>query len=141
MDHSVSRQLQSIFVFLFSNHKTEKRCQSNLFRVILRVFAVNTMREECISKIVNILSVCHSSECEYFSAYSGLNIFPCFRAGDNQSVKSQGSSSGGGQYQMMTNGHSGGVSPNSSQLSTDGRDQGQTLVTRTQKQHVMTNVS
>ena len=88
---------------------------------------------------VNILSVCHSSE--YFSVYSGLNIFPCFRAGDNQSVKSQGSSSGGGQYQMMTNGHSGGVSPNSSQLSTDGRDQGQTLVTRTQKQHVMTNVS
>ena len=55
---------------------------------------------------------------------------------DNASQKSQGSSSGGGGY---TNGHSGGVSPNSSQLSMDGRES--TLITRTQKQHITQNVS
>ena len=63
-----------------------------------------------------------------------------FRGGDNISQKSH-SSSGGGGYQVMTNGHSGhsgGVSPNSSQLS---MDNGSTLITRTQKQHVSHNVS
>ena len=55
---------------------------------------------------------------------------------DNASQKSQGSSSGGGPY---TNGHSGGVSPNSSQLSMEGRES--TLITRTQKQHITQNVS
>ena len=65
-----------------------------------------------------------------------------FRGGDNISQKSQSSSGGG--YQVMTNGHSGhsghsgGVSPNSSQLS---MDNGSTLITRTQKQHVSHNVS
>ena len=60
-------------------------------------------------------------------------------AGDNISQKSHSSSGGGGGYQMMTNGHSGGVSPNSSQLSMEGRES--TLITRTQKQHVSHNVS
>ena len=60
---------------------------------------------------------------------------PISRA-DNASQKSHGSSSGGGGY---TNGHSGGVSPNSSQLSMDGRES--TLITRTQKQHITQNVS
>jgi len=55
---------------------------------------------------------------------------------DNASQKSHGSSSGGGGY---TNGHSGGVSPNSSQLSMDGRES--TLITRTQKQHITQNVT
>ena len=43
---------------------------------------------------------------------------------------------------MMTNGHSGGVSPDSSQLSDQVRHTGEsTLVTRTQKQHVTHNVT
>ena len=45
----------------------------------------------------------------------------------------------GGVYQLNTNGHSEGVSPNSSQLSMEGRESA--LVTRTQKQHVSHNVS
>lgn len=45
----------------------------------------------------------------------------------------------GGVYQLHSNGHSEGVSPNSSQLSMEGRDS--TLVTRTQKQHVSHNVT
>jgi hypothetical protein len=57
--------------------------------------------------------------------------------GDNASQKSHGSSSGGG-YNIHSNGHSEGVSPNSSQLSMDGRES--TLITRTQKQHVTHNV-
>jgi len=58
--------------------------------------------------------------------------------GDNASQKSHGSSSGGG-YNIHSNGHSEGVSPNSSQLSMDGRES--TLITRTQKQHVTHNVT
>ena len=42
---------------------------------------------------------------------------------------------------MMTNGHSGEVSPDSSQLSDQGRHGESTLVTRTQKQHVTHNVT
>ena len=67
-----------------------------------------------------------------------LYIF--YRGGDNLSQKSHSSSGGG--YQVMTNGHghSGGVSPNSSQLSMDTGRPEQTLVSRTQKQHVTHNV-
>jgi len=61
---------------------------------------------------------------------------PGYMMADNASQKSQGSSSGGGPY---TNGHSGGVSPNSSQLSMEGRES--TLITRTQKQHITQNVT
>ena len=58
--------------------------------------------------------------------------FPYCRSGDSPSGQ-------GGGYQVHSNGHSEGVSPNSSQLSMEGREG--TLVTRTQKQHVSHNVS
>jgi len=67
---------------------------------------------------------------------SGKHGMPHYMMADNASQKSHGSSSGGGGY---TNGHSGGVSPNSSQLSMDGRES--TLITRTQKQHITQNVT
>ena len=62
---------------------------------------------------------------------------------DNLSQRSHSSSGGGAGsgYQMMTNGHSGEVSPDSSQLSDQGRHGESTLVTRTQKQHVTHNVT
>ena len=56
--------------------------------------------------------------------------FPHYRDGTGQQ---------GGVYQLHSNGHSEGVSPNSSQLSMEGRES--TMVTRTQKQHVSHNVS
>lgn len=58
--------------------------------------------------------------------------FSYYRPGDSPSGQ-------GGGYQVHSNGHSEGVSPNSSQLSMEGREG--TLVTRTQKQHVSHNVS
>ena len=61
------------------------------------------------------------------SALTG-NYFHHSRSGDSPSQ----------QYQIHSNGHSDGVSPNSSQLSMEGA-QG-TLLTRTQKQHVTHNV-
>jgi len=67
---------------------------------------------------------------------NGKHGMPHYMMADNASQKSHGSSSGGGGY---TNGHSGGVSPNSSQLSMDGRES--TLITRTQKQHITQNVT
>ena len=72
--------------------------------------------------------------------YFLLELYIFYRGGDNLSQKSHSSSGGG--YQVMTNGHghSGGVSPNSSQLSMDTGRPEQTLVSRTQKQHVTHNV-
>ena len=60
-------------------------------------------------------------------------MFPLCFSGETASTKSYGSSghSGGGGH---SNGLLEGVSPNSSQLSVDGRES--TLITRTQKQHI-----
>ena len=72
-------------------------------------------------------------------------MFDCFRGGgggDNLSQSSRHSSSGTGPgYHVITNGHSGGVSPDSSQLSYTDPGATQQLVTRTQKQHVTHNVT
>ena len=73
------------------------------------------------------------------------NMFDCFRGGggggDNLSQRSHSSSGTGPGYHVVTNGHSGGVSPDSSQLSYTDTGAAQQLVTRTQKQHVTHNVT
>ena len=94
------------------------------FHIVIRVFNVASIElmvllYRCIN--ISAVVILHTQS---VSALTGNYSLHC-RSGDSPSQ----------QYQIHSNGHSDGVSPNSSQLSMEG-----TMVTRTQKQHVTHNV-